>query len=135
MAVVKIFAVLLIVLIPFSAVQAIKYSGGTGEPNEPYRIATPNDLNDIGNHPEDFNKCFILVNDINMEGFTYSTALIAPDTGGDGFEGTSFTGIFDGNDCNICKLTIDTEGAGNDYLGLFGCVEEPGQVKNLVLKM
>lgn len=42
------------------------YSGGTGEPNSPYRIETAEDLNDIGNHVEDFNKCFVMVNDINL---------------------------------------------------------------------
>jgi len=36
----KIFGILLVILIPFSAGEAEKYSGGTGEPNEPYRIAT-----------------------------------------------------------------------------------------------
>jgi hypothetical protein len=109
-----------------------KYSGGAGEPNDPYRIATPNDLNDIGNHPEDFNKCFVLVNDINMAGFTYTTAPIAPDTSStDGFQGIPFTGIFDGNDCNIGNLTIDTAGADNDFLGLFGQIGENGGVKNL----
>lgn len=110
-----------------------RYSGGTGEPNNPYRIATPNDLNDISNHPEDFNDCFILVNDINMSAFTYTTALIAADINdtNTGFQGTPFTGIFDGNDCIISNFTVDTAGVGNDYLGLFGQIEEPGEVNNL----
>ena len=127
-----VFTVVIIFLMAASAL-ADKYSGGTGEPNNPYRIETPNDLNDIGNHPEDFNDCFILVNDINMAGFTYTTALIAPDINDSsgGFQGTSFTGIFDGNYCSISNLTIDTAGADNDFLGLFGRIEVPGQVKNL----
>jgi len=110
-----------------------KYSGGTGEPNDPYRIATAADLNDMGNYVEDFNKCFIVVNDINMAGFTYTTALIGPDINDSsgGFQGTAFTGIFDGNDCSISNLSIDTAGADNDFLGLFGRIEEPGQIKNL----
>ncbi|MHC4365185.1 MAG: GLUG motif-containing protein [Planctomycetota bacterium] len=109
-----------------------KYSGGTGEPNDPYRIGTPNDLNDIGNHVEDFNKCFILVNDINMAGFTYTTAVIAPDTNpGFSFEGTEFTGTFDGNDHAILNLSVGSAGAYICHLGLFGQIEEPGQVKNL----
>ena len=48
-----------------SSVQA-KYSGGTGEPNNPYQIADANDMNDIGNHPEDWDKHFVMVNDINL---------------------------------------------------------------------
>ncbi len=115
-------------------VSEARYSGGTGESNDPYRIATPNDLNDIGNHPEDFNDCFILVNDINMAGFTYTTALIAPDINNniDDFQGTKFTGIFDGNDHKITVLTIDDAGIGNDYLGLFGC--NSGEINNLGLE-
>jgi len=31
-----------------------KYGGGTGEPNDPYRIATAEDLNDIGRYEEDW---------------------------------------------------------------------------------
>jgi len=109
------------------------YSGGDGSPENPYRIATAEDLNDIGNHVEDYNKCFILVSDINMGGFTYTTALIAPDINNSNsyFDGTSFTGILDGNDCTISNLIIDTAGADNDYLGLFGMIEAPGEVKNL----
>lgn len=127
-----VFAILTIFLMAASALGE-KYSGGTGEPNNPYQIATPNDLNDIGNHPEDFNDCFIVVNDINMAGFTYTTALIAPDINNSSghFQGTLFTGIFDGNGCIISNLTIDTAGEDNDFLGLFGKIEKPGQVKNL----
>ena len=46
------------------------YSGGTGEPNDPYRIATAEDLNDIGNYEEDWDKHFILVNDVNLAQYT-----------------------------------------------------------------
>jgi len=130
----KSILVLAITVLLAGSALAGTYSGGTGEPNNPYRIATPNDLNEIGSHPEDFNDCFILVNDINMAGFTYTTALIAPDTNSssDGFQGTAFTGIFDGNDCNISNLTIDTAGADNDFLGLFGQIRfQTGEVKNL----
>ena len=64
---------------------------------------------------------------------TYITAVIAPDTStSPGLQGTSFTGVFDGNGHVISNLTIDTEGAGNDYLGLFGKIEGSGaEVKNL----
>lgn len=126
-----VFSILIVFLLAGSAF-ANKYSGGTGEPNNPYRIATPNDLNDIGNHPNDFNDCFILVNDINMAGFVYTTALIAPDTNSSvGFQGSPFTGLFDGNDHIIGNLTIDTAGADNGWLGLFGRIVGTAEVKNL----
>jgi hypothetical protein len=47
-----------------------RYSGGTGQPNDPYRIATAEDLNDIGNYAEDWDKHFILINDVNLAEFT-----------------------------------------------------------------
>jgi len=57
----------LLALSLFLAGQATgKYSGGTGEPNDPYRIATAADLNDIGNHEQDWNKHFVLINDVNL---------------------------------------------------------------------
>jgi hypothetical protein len=99
-----------------------KYSGGTGEPNNPFQIATPNDLNEIGNHPNDWNDCYILTADINMADYTYTTALIAPDADNSGypFDDIPFTGVFDGNNHIIKNLSIDTAGAWNDHLGLFG---------------
>ena len=109
------------------------YNGGTGEPNSPYRIATAEDLNDIGDHPEDWSKHFILVNDISMVGYTYTTAVITTDTDNSNydFDGTSFTGTFDGNDHIVSNLTIDSAGTGNDYLGLFGQIGPLAEVRNL----
>ncbi len=68
--------------------------------------------------------------DINLTGKPpYTTAVIAPDGG------SYFEGIFDGNGHIISNLTIDTAGAGNDYLGLFGQIEGSGaEVKNLGLE-
>ena len=60
---------------------------------------------------------------------TYTTAAIAPDTDNTNheFDGTPFAGIFDGNGHVINNLTI----VGNDYLGLFGRIEEvDAEVKN-----
>ncbi|MHC4621117.1 MAG: GLUG motif-containing protein [Planctomycetota bacterium] len=91
-------------------VSTAKYSGGTGEPNDPYRIATPNDLNDIGNHIEDFNKCFVMVNDINLADYAGTQFNIIG-------SGDFFCGVFDGNGHAISNFTYDGEGAN---VGLFG---------------
>ncbi|MCK4292371.1 MAG: hypothetical protein KAY65_04185 [Planctomycetes bacterium] len=65
-----------------------------------------------------------LETDVNLAGLTYTTAVIAPDTdSSDGFQGTTFTGVFDGNDYKIAGLTVHDGGAGEDYLGLFGYIE------------
>jgi len=49
------------------------------------------------------------------------------------FQGTAFTGVFDGNDHKVENLNIDDGGAGNDYVGLFGSVSF-GVVRNLGLE-
>lgn len=110
-----------------------KYSGGTGIETDPWQIAEPNDLLYLSNHPNDYNSHFILTADINLAGCDFNTAVIAPDTNSSfsGFQGTEFTGTFDGNDHIIHNLTIDTNDLGNDYLGLFGCTGSSSKIKNL----
>ena len=95
----KVFYVIAVVVIVCAGSAFGRYSGGTGEPNNPYLIGTPADLNDIRNYPEDYNKCFLMINDINMAAYTYTTAVIAPDMNiyKPDFQGTKFTGTFDGN--------------------------------------
>ena len=55
------------------------YSGGTGEPNDPYQIATAEDLIALGQEPNDYNDCFILTADIDLSGYSFGNAVIAPD--------------------------------------------------------
>ena len=115
------------VLMLAANVSQAKYSGGTGEPNNPYRIATAEDLNDIGNHPEDFNDCFILVNDINMVGYTGTQFnIIGPNST------TPFTGVFDGNNRTVSNFTYDSTGV--NLIALFGKVSgEAAVIKDLGL--
>jgi hypothetical protein len=128
---------LIVTLFSFSAFA--KYSGGSGEPNTPYQIADVNDLMTLANDTNDYNKCFILTADIDLDtkNQIFTTAVIAPDDTdplSGGFQGTAFTGIFDGNGKKIMNLRIDTAGAENDYLGLFGQIghaSPAAQVKNL----
>ena len=96
------------------AVAQRKYSGGTGEPNDPYQIATAADLIALGETPDDYDKHFLLTADIDLDPNlpgrkVFDKAVIAP-------QGTSFTGVFDGNSHMISHLTI----TGHSYLGLFG---------------
>ncbi|MBN1391688.1 MAG: right-handed parallel beta-helix repeat-containing protein [Sedimentisphaerales bacterium] len=106
------------------------YSGGSGTPEDPYRIASKADLLELAANAEDYNKCFILTADIDMEAQVFTKAVIAKDTSSsDGFQGTVFTGVFDGNSHKITNFSIN--GGFNDYLGLFGSVGSNGLVKNL----
>jgi probable HAF family extracellular repeat protein len=105
-----------------------KYSGGMGEPNDPYQIATAEDLMLLGESPEDCDKHFILTADIDLDPNlpgrrVFDKAVIGEDWLG-------FTGVFDGNDHKISHLTIK----GVDYLGLFsqlGLLLPVGEVTNL----
>ena len=94
------------------------YSGGTGEPNDPYQIATAEDLIALGQEPNDYNDCFILTADIDLSSYRFDRALIASDVNDhkDSYQGTAFNGFFHGQGHRIINLCIE----GDDYLGLFG---------------
>jgi len=103
-----------------------RYSGGTGEPNDPYKIATAEDLNDIGNYEEDWDENFILVNDVNLAQYTGTQFKII------GSQTTKFTGVFDGNDHKILNFTWNS--IGGSSFGLFRYLGGVGQIKNLGLE-
>ncbi|MHC4519680.1 MAG: GLUG motif-containing protein [Planctomycetota bacterium] len=115
------------------AVATRKYGGGTGQPDTPYKIATAEHLNAVGADPNDWGRHFIVTADIDLSGFEYDRALIAPDTDNTSwFERTSFTGVFDGGGHVIANFCVSSTDA--DCVGLFGYVANPnGQIKNLGL--
>jgi hypothetical protein len=113
-----------------------KYSGGTGEPNDPYQIATAEDLMLLGETPEDYDKHFILTADVDLDPNlpgrkVFDKAVIAPDlfheSSPSSFQGLVFSGVFDGNGHTISRLTIK----GWYYLGLFGQLKTGAEIKNL----
>jgi len=115
------------------------YSGGAGEPNDPYQIATAADLILLGETPKDYHRHFILTAGIDLDPSlpgrkVFKQAVIAPDMDPDhlGFQGTPFTGVFDGNDHIILGLTISNHSI-DDYLGLFGQVGGEAEIKRLGL--
>ena len=105
------------------------YTSGNGSPGNPYQIANVDDFDLLTLDPNNWDKCFILTADINLIGRTFTHAPIAPDTNDADwdFQGTPFTGIFDGNSHTISNLTIPpTE---QSYIGLFG--NNQGAIHNL----
>lgn len=129
-----------------------KYGGGMGEPNKPYLIYTAEHLNDLGAEPNDYDKHFKLMADIDLSGYTYDRAVIAPGfyseprcfrklcapfAGGD-----PFCGSFNGNGHTILNLKIvgtpytliqSSEGA-LKLLGLFDILDSEATVQNLRLE-
>ncbi len=111
--------ILLILLHSYRAKGDVEFAGGTGEPNDPYQIATAEQLISIDSDPNLLNKHFILVNDIDLDPNlpgrkVFDRAVIG-----------SFDGVFNGNGHIISNLTI----TGYSYLGLFGKMS--GRVLNL----
>jgi hypothetical protein len=105
---------------------------GSGTQEDPWRIKSLDDFNDFAvdaNYWDDHTR---LETDVNLAGQTYTKAVIAPDVSSlNHYQGTVYTGIFDGNEHKIINLTIDDGGAGNDFIGLFGNLGEDGEVRNL----
>jgi len=115
-----------------------KYSGGTGEPNNPYQIATAEDLILLGDSPDDYDKHFILTADIDLDPNlpgrkVFDKAVIAPDPDPNDdysrYRGPEFQGVFNGNGHTISQLTIE----GERYLGLFGILDS-AKISNLGLE-
>ena len=111
----------LIVICLITSPAYAKYSGGTGEPNDPYQIATAADLIALGETPEDYGKHLILIADIDLDPNlpgrkVFDKAVIA-----------RLTGVFDGNGHAVSHLTIN----GGGHLGLFGELRTGAQVRDL----
>lgn len=109
-----------------------KYSGGSGEPNNPYRIATPNDLNDIGNHPNDWDKHFVMTDDINLVDYNgTSFKLIGYWENWYDADNVPFVGVFDGNGHTISNFTYAMPA--HNGVGLFTYLGSGGKIMNLGL--
>ena len=126
--------ILSLMLKPF--VLFAQFTGGTGEPNDPYQIATAEQLLSIGSDPNLFEKNFVMVADIDLDpnlpgGSIFKNSIITQDESDSvgGHTGPSFEGIFDGNGYTISNLHIEGE-YGYDA-GLFGKLS--GLVKDLNL--
>ena len=132
---------IILAALPASIATAESYLNGTGDPNDPYLIEALADF-DVFADPCNADIYWAdgvhtkLMCDPNLFGRTYTTAVIAPDTNNQiyEFQGMSFEGIFDVNGHKIYNLTIDPNGAGNQYLGLFGYVVNAAVIKNLAVE-
>ncbi|NLH17247.1 MAG: hypothetical protein GX455_11765 [Phycisphaerae bacterium] len=119
--------------IDYPRLATFKYGSGNGTPGNPYTINSVEELILLSDSPDDWDKHFILMADLDLSGYTFDRAVIAPDNVPSSqvtsFDGTRFTGSFNGNGHTISNLTIRTENGG-DYLGLFGCIQNAA-IKNL----
>jgi len=110
-----------------------QYAGGTGDPNDPYQIETPGQMNAIGSHPEDWDKHFALVQDVNLAEYAGTRFRIIGKFGArGGDDNRPFTGTFDGRGRKIKSFRwTSTRG---DHIGLFAYVGLEGRISNLRLE-
>ncbi len=109
-----------------NAVAIRKYAGGTGEPDTPYLIDTAEQMNAIGAEPNDWDKHFRLIADIDLGGYRGTAFnIIAPAGKG----GRYFTGLFDGGGHTISNFTYGPTDVNS--VALFGNVR--GRIENVGL--
>jgi hypothetical protein len=94
-----------------------QYGGGTGEPNDPYLVYTPEQMNSIGTKPNDCDKHFKLMSDIDLNSFTGMEFNIIGDPN------IPFTGVFYGNGHTISNFNYTLAQKG--HTGLFGFIDDP----------
>lgn len=118
----------ILLIVGMSALPAgAQYGGGAGTAANPYLIYTAQQLDSVGTRPDDWDKHFKLMADVDLQAYGPDEFRIIG-TLDDG----PFTGVFDGNHKRISKLRQTSDFGG--YLGLFGIVEGQGaRIENLTL--
>jgi hypothetical protein len=127
-------ATLAVVLCLSGNLLAKAYSGGDGTAGNPYQIANVDDFQRLSNTPTDWNSSFIVTADIDLASLPFTQTPIAGDTSTtiSGFQGTQFTGTFDGRKYIISNLTVTAPT--KDYIGLFGYVGSSGRILNVSIE-
>ena len=131
-------AILIVPLLLFCPALAYGYAGGTGEPNDPFQIATAEQLISIGSDPNLLRSHFILINDIDLDpnlsgGRVFDRAVIAPQGDRPREEGLPFKGQFDGQGHVIRNLVMSNKHGWS--LGLFGWASEEALIQNVQLEV
>jgi len=120
----------LIIALLAATVAEAKYGGGSGTEQDPYLIYTSEQMNTIGANQDDWGKHFRLMADIDLSAYTGTQFNII----GRYFDSNDprnkpFYGVFDGNNKRISNFTWTSYDI--NYVGLFGYLGGPGQIKNL----
>lgn len=125
---------------PWNGTVAESYDGGDGTPENPYQIATAEQLALLAyqtNNGNGGDAYYVLVNDIDLNGSggqewnpigTVKSDWTNPINPGI-VPAYPFTGVFDGNNHIVSDLYVND----NDVLGLFGCIQN-AEVKNVSIE-
>jgi len=98
---------------------------GIGSEEEPFLISDINDFEEIGGYPNQIrsNIYYKLTSDISFSGREFRKVLIP-----------IFSGNFDGSNYKIKNLNIDSSNEQNNFLGLFGKVNQDVNIANLYVE-
>ncbi len=107
-----------------SAGMSQNFAGGSGTENDPYEVASAEDLNNIRDYLDAY---FVQTSDISLEDFSENEGWSPI---GD-HEDNPFTGNYDGNGYEITRLVIDRPDT--NVVGLFGYTSEDAGIKNVSL--
>ena len=124
------WAILWLIAVPTHA----KYGGGDGTAADPYQIWTAEQMNAIGAEPNDWDKHFKLMADIDLSAYDGQEGRPAFDliARGGNPPRTPFTGTFDGAGHTIARFTYRSAYA--SHVGLFRALGGPsGKIRNLGL--
>ncbi|NLH15161.1 MAG: hypothetical protein GX455_01145 [Phycisphaerae bacterium] len=106
-----------------------RYSGGNGTAEDPYKISTVTDWQELIATSADWDKSFVLLNDIDFAGANLTPVAPDTDTGEwNWFQGMPFSGTLEGNGYVFHNGVINLPE--KDYVGLFGYVVSPGRISN-----
>jgi hypothetical protein len=95
-----------------------EFAGGKGESNDPYLVATAEQVNAIGHNPRLMGAHFKLIADLDMRDHRFYPI---------GSYDYGYRGVFDGNGHVISNAAIE----GHDRLGLFCLICDTAEVKSL----
>jgi len=106
---------------------------GTGRLYDPYVIDHTAQLISLMQHSGLWDKHFVLSGDLDLTDHQFYQALISPDRdqAASEHQGIAFSGTFDGGGHRIIGLSIVSA---QDYVGLFGLVDNRAEIRDITLK-
>ncbi|WP_301663561.1 GLUG motif-containing protein [Methanoculleus frigidifontis] len=118
------FSVVLLAADETKTVEFTLYSGGSGTPDDPYRISTRDDVISLGADSANWDKHFIVTNDISLAAGS-PTETIGNKSSAEYY----FTGTFDGQGYTISDFVMDKR---YSYcVGFFGYLGSGAEIRNL----
>jgi len=123
----------LIVGILFSITSASFALTGSGTQDDPYLITSWIDFDEFANNTAYYDDYIKMQCNLDLYTRTYPSAVISPDTDPCtwSYQGSPFSGTFDGAGHTISGIHISTDDQDRRFLGLFGSIAASGHVKNL----